>query len=156
MKKILISIFIIGFVAGSCGLGNKHDINVKRDFEYLYTVMEKSFLTVVKGIKKKKINKSLDAVAAYIKRESKNIEDVGTRLDSIILKEKESYEIIKYNEKYGVLTSKYTSFINLNLNSKQRDRFVTLIAEGVIKKMMDQLLQPKNSIDFFKYRSIER
>ncbi len=150
MKKQFVILVIVAAMLSQCGLGNKHDINVKRDFEYMYNVIEKSFLTLDKGIKQKRINKSLDAIEAYIAKEEPKIKAVGVRLNSIILKEKESYEIIKFNEKYAKLGSKYLSYFERNVNSKQKDRFVEAVVVGVAKKFTDQLLMPKNSIDFFK------
>lgn len=150
MKKLIILIVLTGFVSGSCGAGNKHDINVKRDFEYLYDVIEVSFLTMVKGIKTNKKDQALDAIEANLKKESKEIEMVGVRLNSIILKEKESLEIIRFNERYEVLTTKYIDYIERNVNAEQKDRFVSAVVNGVAKKFTDQLLVPKNSTDFFK------
>lgn len=129
--------------------GNPHDINVKRDFEYMYNVIETSFLTLDKGIKSGKINKSLDAIEKYVSDEKENIRMVGVRLNSIILKEEESYEIIRFNEKYAALTAKYINFFEANLNPTQKDRFVTVVVEGVAQKFTDELMVPKSSTDFF-------
>lgn len=150
MRRKLSLICVWAVLISSCGLGNKHDINVKRDFEFLYNIIEVSFLTMVKGIKTNRKDQALDAIEANIQKNSKEIEMVGKRLNSIILTEKESQEIIKFNEKYAVLTDKYTDYIKRNLNAQQKDRFVSLVVEGIAKRFTDQLMAPKNSTDFFK------
>lgn len=136
--------------------GNKHKIDVKRDFEYMYDVIETSMLTMVKaikmrsGVKKKNVDKALDAIDKYLIKEEKEIKNVGIRLNSIILTEEESLHLIKFNEKYQVLTNKYIDYIQSNITPAQKDRFVTQIVEGVAQKFMDQLMMPKNTTDFFK------
>lgn len=151
MKNIFLSLLLISFLPLSffCK-GNPHNINVKRDFEYMYNVIEKCFKVAVKHVKKKKINKGLTIIEKYVKKESNEIKMVGVRLNSIILTEKESFNIIRFNEKYTKLTSKYISYLERHFNNKQKDRFVTVVVEGVAKKFVDQLIAPKNSTDFFK------
>ena len=149
MKRMILYLIIAGFALSSCG-GNPHDIDVKRDMEYMYSVMEYCMVTVADGIKKKQINQSLDDVDRYLTKEENNIKMVGVRLDSIILKEEEAIHIIRYNERYTTLSQKYLNYIDANLNPEQRNRFVDMVAGRAAKDMMDQLMVPKSSIDFFK------
>jgi len=149
MKKIVLGIMLLIFTLQFCG-GNKHKINVKKDFEYFYSVIEKSFLMAVDGIKKKQINKSLDKIEAYIAKENHNLKMVGVRLNSILLTEKESFHIIDYNRKYGVLANKYLSYIEVHYNTRQRNRFVTAVITNIVHPMMNQLKVPKSSTDMLK------
>lgn len=149
MKKIIVLIILVSFSIISCSQ-NKHKINVKKDFEYLYSVVEKSFLMAVEGVKKRRIDKSLDAIEKYIKQEEHEIKMVGVRLNSIVLKEQESFHIIRYNEKYTLLADKYLDYLAANFNPTQKDRFVTVVVEGIALKFMNQLKVPTSSTDFFK------
>ncbi len=149
MKRWLLFIILAAFAISSCG-GNPHDIDVKRDMEYMYSVMEHCIVTVAEGVRQKRINQSLDEIDRYLKKEENNIKMVGVRLDSIILKEEEAMHIIRYNERYNTLAQKYLDYIDANMNSEQRNRFVDMLAGRAAKDMMDQLMTPKSSIDFFK------
>jgi len=147
MNIFMVTIFIFQFQ--SCG-GNKHKINVKKDFEYYYSVIEKSFLMAVDGIRKKQINKSLDKIEAYVAKENHNLKMVGVRLNSILLSEKESFYIIDYNRKYVSLAGKYLSFIERHYNTEQRNRFIKAVVTDIVHPMMDQLKVPKSSMDMLK------
>lgn len=149
MRILPVLLIICCSAVTSCSRSSER-VDVKRDFEYYYSVYEKSFLIVVDGIRKKQVDRSLDDVERYLKQEEKEIENVGRRLNSIILTEEESMHLIKFTENYERLNAKYNSYIDENLNSEQKDRFVDLVVLGIGKKMMDQLMMPKSSTDFFK------
>ena len=134
----------------ACGPQNPHNINVQRDFDHLYNVQEKSMLIMVEHIKKKQIDKGLDVLDEYLKKEEPEIVAIGERLDSIILKPEEANALNDYFTKYSVLSSKYLDHIDQNLNPEQRDRFVELFVVGTAQRMVEQLTTPASSVDFFK------
>jgi len=156
MKKLIFVFVLISCCTLFFQCGKKKDINVKRDFEYLYDVTETCVLTMVKAIqmksgnKEKNVDKALDAIDAYITKEGPEFKAAGERLNSIILTEEESIHLIHFNEKYQTLTSKYIDYIQANITPAQKDRFVTLVVEGIFVKFIDELVTPKNTTDFFK------
>lgn len=145
-----VSILLLSCVLWACGPGvPREEIDVKRDFEYLYTVMDYCFETASAYIRRGQTDRGLDLCEGHITKEQAEIEGVGRRLNSIILTPEESQEIVRFNERYSTLHAKHVDYLEANFTPEQKDRFVELVVAGIAKRFTDQLVQPTSSWEFF-------
>lgn len=124
------------------------DINVKKDFEYLYNVIEKCYKVTLQNLNNP--NVGLNIADKIAKSAAKTIETIGKKLNSIILNPDEAREVSRFTQKYSALHSKHVNTLERYLNAEQRRRFVTIIGEKIALKMMSQLKVPGSSTEFFK------
>lgn len=128
----------------------REEIDVKRDFEYLYGVMEFCFETAVAHVRRGQADRGLDLCEARITEQEQEIEGVGRRLNSIILTPEESQEIVRFNQRYETLHGQHVDYLEANFTPEQKDRFVELVVAGIAKRFTDQLVQPTSTWAFFR------
>jgi len=149
VKKFSSIVVILMLV--SCKQGTSH-INIIQDFDYWYTTIEKCFLTAVTAVKIKKVNQGLDKIETMVKEEESKLKQVGFNLAAIIPKENEMLHYQRVMEKYTTLSSKYTSYLQANFTPIQKDRFVSVVVEGVAMTMVNawKSKMPKNAWELLK------
>ena len=125
------------------------EINVKRDFEFVYDVIEYSFLTMVEHIRINQKDRGLDLIQEYVESQQPELENVGKRLNAIILSEEEAQEIVRFNQRYDALHTQHVDYLEANLSPEQKDRFVDLVVDGIANRLISQLTTPQSSTEFF-------